>query len=186
MTRPPSTAGRASDPSALDRFISKTSHEYASSDPIYLHLAQQILHNLMHQHDWTELTIHTHSPLSPSSLLPRPLISGLPPHRVYIHPDEQIELLKARIADKDVPSEREWVLPSHLQEKWTLRRFASIFDAIDSIPPNPEGAGDVDVAQHEAQMKWRMVKRALLATVDSDSTIVYYVIHDGIVKPRQN
>ena len=30
------------------------------------------------------------------------------------------------------------------------------------------------------------VKRMLLATVDDDSTVVYYVVHDGIVKPRQN
>jgi len=26
----------------------------------------------------------------------------------------------------------------------------------------------------------------LLATLHDDSTVVYYVMHDGIVKPRQN
>ena len=29
-------------------------------------------------------------------------------------------------------------------------------------------------------------KRLLLATLDDDSTVVYYIVHDGIVKPRQN
>jgi len=26
----------------------------------------------------------------------------------------------------------------------------------------------------------------LLATLTDDSTVVYYIMHDGIVKPRQN
>ena len=39
---------------------------------------------------------------------------------------------------------------------------------------------------HTAQNPWRTTKRVLLATVDNDSTVVYYIIHDGIVKPRQN
>ena len=29
-------------------------------------------------------------------------------------------------------------------------------------------------------------KRVLLATLHDDSTVVYYIMHDGIVKPRQN
>ena len=174
-------------PTALDSFISSQLHtRSAACNHAYLHLAQQVLHNLRHQHDWTDLTIHTHSPLSPDVALSRPLVSGLPPHRVYIHPDEQIELLKARIADKDVPPEHEWVLPSHLREKWTLRRFGELFDAIGPAPPRSgEGDGRPD-AERVNDSQWRRVKRALLATVDDDSTVVYYVVHDGIVKPRQN
>jgi tRNA-splicing endonuclease subunit Sen15 len=34
--------------------------------------------------------------------------------------------------------------------------------------------------------EWRTTKRLLLATLDDDSTVVYYIVHDGIVKPRQN
>ena len=36
--------------------------------------------------------------------------------------------------------------------------------------------------------KWRTTqpKRLLLAILDDDSTIVYYIVHDGLVKPRQN
>ena len=36
--------------------------------------------------------------------------------------------------------------------------------------------------------KWsgKEIKRVLLAAVDDDSTVVYYIVHDGLVKPRQN
>lgn len=85
---------------------------------------------------------------------------------------------------KDVPPEREWVLPSHLREKWSLRRFAEIFDAVGAVPPEP--GGDEGGEVRSGCGRWRTVKRVLLATVDDDSTVVYYVVHDGVVKPRQN
>ncbi|KAI1412885.1 tRNA-splicing endonuclease subunit Sen15 [Hypoxylon sp. FL1857] len=136
------------------------------------HLAASVLDNLRYQHDWTELQILTHSPLD-NSPLPRPLISGLPPRRLYLHPDDQIELLRShRNPEERIPETPvvEWVLPTHLAEKWTLREFASVFD---SIPSQTATALD-------------RVKRVLLATVHDDSTVVYYFMHDGIVKPRQN
>ncbi|KAI0841715.1 tRNA-splicing endonuclease subunit Sen15 [Hypoxylon sp. FL0890] len=136
------------------------------------HLAASVLDNLRYQHDWTELQILTHSPLD-NSPLPRPLISGLPPRRLYLHPDDQIELLKShRNPEEGIPETPavEWVLPIHLAEKWTLRGFASVFD---SMPSQTSTAPD-------------RVKRVLLATVHDDSTVVYYFMHDGIVKPRQN
>ncbi len=49
---------------------------------------------------------------------------------------------------------------------------------------------DVEGSRDEEQWRqWRTSKRGkrvLLATIQDDSTIVYYFIHDGIVKPRQN
>jgi tRNA-splicing endonuclease subunit Sen15 len=158
-------------------------------------LAVQIQHNLQYQHYWTELHVHTHSPLT-NEPLPRPLVSGLPPQRIYIHPDEQVELLKEadrkRKANKaagetsglqvKAEPEREWILPTRLNEKWTLRRLAGVFDAITSVPPSPESASGSDRPENP----WRTTKRVLLGTVDSDSTVVYYIVHDGVVKPRQN
>ncbi len=91
---------------------------------------------------------------------------------------------KAGIKETDVPLEREWVLPTHLKEKWSLRKLAEVFDAIGRIPPgggDEEQGGDV-----EDEKTRRGGKRVLLATVGDDSTVVYYIIHDGIVKPRQN
>jgi tRNA-splicing endonuclease subunit Sen15 len=191
-------------PSALTTFIeSECSSEETSSHAAHLdQLAIQIRHNLQYQHRWTQLRTHTHSPLT-QRLLPRPIISGLPPRRLYVHPDEQVEMLRAEMEkqknkkasledglggdDEDIMElepEREWVLPAHLREDWSLRRFAEIFDAIGLVPPEINGN---DLANSErTQNKWRTVKRVLLSTVQDDSTVVYYIVHDGIVKPRQN
>lgn len=184
-------------PSPLQAFVA------VDADPATaLHLPQlqslalQIQYNLQYQHYWTDLHVHTHSPLT-NKPLPRPLVSGLPPQRIYVHPDEQVELLKEadgrRKAGKSTAkdstlqvkaeSEREWILPTRLNEKWSLRRLAEVFDAIDFVPPAPEDATFAQTAPHNP---WRTTKRVLLGTVDSDSTVVYYIIHDGVVKPRQN
>ncbi|KAH7412160.1 tRNA-splicing endonuclease subunit Sen15 [Phaeosphaeria sp. MPI-PUGE-AT-0046c] len=163
--------------------------------PQWQSLALQIQHNLQYQHHWSDLHVHTHSPLT-NEPLPRPLVSGLPPQRLYVHPDEQVELLKdadrKRKANKaggetgalqvDVEPELEWVLPTRLNEKWSLRRLAEVFDAISSVPPSSTAT----VHQDPPKNPWRTTKRVLLGTVDSDSTVVYYFVHDGVVKPRQN
>lgn len=173
-------------PSALQTLLA-TSAPSDSHPPHLSHLALQVAHNLQHQHLWTNLHVHTHSPLS-NDPLPRPMVSGLPPQRLYIHPDEQIALLQAqKAAGKtglgDVRAEREWVLPSHLREKWSLRRFAEVFEGVGVVPPAMDGDED---EEEEGENKWRDKKRVVLATVDDDSTVVYYIVHDGIVKPRQN
>lgn len=136
------------------------------------HLAQFVLDNLQHQQDWTGLQVHTHSPKD-GSLLPQPLISGLPPRRLYLHPDDQIALLKTHDkADEPLPDspEIEWVLATHITDKWTLRSFANIFESITTSQQHSESRP----------------KRLLLCIVHDDSTIVFYLMHDGIVKPRQN
>ncbi|KAF2826439.1 hypothetical protein CC86DRAFT_370434 [Ophiobolus disseminans] len=169
---------------------------FASHLPQLQSLAIQIQHNLEHQHRWADLHVHTHSPLT-NEPLPRPLVSGLPPQRIYIHPDEQVELLKEadrrRKADRTAAEgaglqvkaepEREWILPTRLNEKWTLRRLAEVFDAITFVPPAPDTAADTP---DRPENPWRTTKRVLLGTADSDSTVVYYIVHDGVVKPRQN
>jgi tRNA-splicing endonuclease subunit Sen15 len=174
-------------PSALQTLLTTTSSQ--SSHPQHLtNLAVQIAHNLEHQHLWTSLRIHETSPID-STPLPRPMVSGLPPQRLYIHPDEQIALLQSQKAQGktglgEVKAEREWVLPSHLREKWTLRRFADVFEKVGIMPPSNEDEDEDEEEQKEN--KWRDKKRVVLATVDDDSTIVYYIVHNGIVKPRQN
>lgn len=162
-----------------------------SPHPAYLHnLALSIMHNLQYHHDWTSLVVHTHSSLAKSPL-PHPIVSGLPPKRAYIHPDEQAEILMAEHKTgksiEQVP-EREWVLPTHLQEKWSLAKFAAVFDALDTVPPTGKGSlaeEEVETIGQQWQGKNRQ-KRLLLATLHDDSTVVYYIIHDGVVKPRQN
>ncbi|KAI9791899.1 MAG: hypothetical protein M1833_001317 [Piccolia ochrophora] len=171
--------------SALTAFIQSTEPPSSNSHtPHHTHLAAHVLHNLKYQHNWTDLRLHTHSPLSPSTPLPRPLVSGLPPQRIYLHPDDQIDLLQRREHDASKRPEPEWILPTHLKEKWTLRTFAEVFDSIALVPP-----GENEPTEIERDAAWterRRQKRLLLATVNDDSTVVFYIIHDGIVKPRQN
>jgi len=66
-----------------------------------------------------------------------------------------------------------------------LRKFATVFDALDTVPPMDKGTEE----ENSVGEKWRgknRQKRLLLATLHDDSTVVYYIMHDGIVKPRQN
>lgn len=146
-------------------------------------LTIQVSHNLQFQHDWTSLTTHTASTI-PLRSLSRPLLSGYPPHRIYIHPDDQVEMLKRGEKETDLRPQREWVLPTHLREKWSLRKLAEVFDAVEEIPVGSEdNSANKDGKGTE---KRRGGKRLLMAIVGDDSTVVYYIIHDGIVKPRQN
>ncbi|KAI6376520.1 hypothetical protein MCOR25_002734 [Pyricularia grisea] len=165
-------------------------------------LTKNVQFNLEHEKDWTGVKVY-------DSGAERQLLYGLPPRRMYVHPDEQIAILKA---EKELgggqripqPPEVEWVLPMHLAEKWTVERFAAVFDSIPPVPPAvteaAAGAGHDDgnaaatseaaeVAATSLAQHWRgpgRGKRIILAIVQDDSTISYYVIHDGIVKPRQN
>ena len=160
-------------PSPVDTLLKEQTPK-SSSHPDHLHqLALQILHNLQHQHRWTQLKIHTEA-LEGGTPLPRPMISGLPPKRLYMHPDEQAYHLKQQaqtgITERDDEDEvnplekpiREWVLPTHLKEKWTLGRFAEVFDALDWSSGSEE-------------KPWEAHKRVVLATLQDDSSIVYYV-----------
>lgn len=160
--------------------------------------------------------------------------------------------------------EREWVLPTSLREKWSLRRFAEVFDAIGAVPPSSpplspplpqsssssttisarlsststsaqlpsasasehserkqqdggaedgererdkvgEGNGNTGEKDQGAAREGEESegekkapsgkknekrkyggKRVLMAIVGTDSTVVYYIVHEGVVKPRQN
>jgi len=189
----PSAIDLQSPSSALENILNKNKSTLQESPhPEHLHsLASTILYNLQYQHDWTSLSIHTHSTLT-GQCLPRPIISGLPPRRAYIHPDEQVEILKAEHETgesiKQYP-EQEWVLPAHLGEKWSLKDFAAVFDALDTVPHTEDDVLDEANEEDTVGQQWQgnnRQKRLLLATLHDDSTVVYYIMHDGIVKPRQN
>lgn len=85
--------------------------------------------------------------------------------------------------------------------------FAEVFDGLDEregvVFDEDEGKGGREVEgegkeggegkvggreeeKEKEKPSWDTTKRVLLATVEEDSTVVYYVVHDGIVKPRQN
>ena len=189
MTPTAATDATSDLPSAPD-----SSKPSAIHSPHHQALTRQVLHNLRYQHDWTSLSIHNQSPLtSVTADVPRPLISGFPPQRIYVHPDEQVEMLVRGVAEKDVAPEREWVLPAHVREKWSLRRLAAVFDAVGVVPPGEDGLTIGERADRELEGEGsegvgnrRGGKRVLMAIAGNDSTVVYYIVHDGIVKPRQN
>ncbi|KAK6585528.1 hypothetical protein PZA11_002255 [Diplocarpon coronariae] len=177
--------------SALGKILTASKSSLDSSPhPAHLHhLSSIVVHNLQYEHKWTCITVHTHSPVTQQLLL-RPVVSGLPPQKAYVHPDEQVDILKAQhtTGEKiELLSEREWVLPTHLQEKMSLAKFAAMFDALDTVPPGDE---ETEIPEENAVgAQWQgknRQKRMLLATVHDDSTVVYYIMHEGIVKPRQN
>lgn len=177
--------------SALQALLAAASEaSKTSGHSAHLHqLAATVLYNLQYQHEWTELSIQTKSTIT-GAVLPRPLVTGIPPTRAYVHPDEQAEILKAEHkTGQAIPlsPEPEWVLPTHINEKWSLKKFAEVFDAIETVPPGSTDTLEQD--NDEVGAKWRgknRQKRLLLSTLHDDSTVVYYIVHDGIVKPRQN
>lgn len=188
-------------PSALTSFIDSTSIKLPTNA-----LPLEVLHNLRYQHNWTELHMHpSQSSPSDSNALPKhsqndtvdplshsippeplhpppvPLVSGVPPRPIYTHPDFQAHLLAHSLTDTDIPVQREWVLPLNIGEKWTLERFCAVFDALPARAP----LQGVNAHSH------RDNKRLLLAMLShqgkgGDGTIVYYIMQEGDVKPRQN
>ncbi|RAH54995.1 hypothetical protein BO85DRAFT_89499 [Aspergillus piperis CBS 112811] len=199
---PEMVATKPLPPSALTTLLSSTT----TPPPTPLSAnTLQILHNLQHQHLWTSLRVHNlHLPSNSEQQQPLYLISGIPPHHLYIHPDEQLFMLERGLREDDVELERMFVLPTVQGESWTLRKLAGVFDSL------PEGSGEGEVLEggggagekaeklreyYEYRGKARATKewggkRLLLAMVDrrmgGDGTVVYYVVQDGAVKPRQN
>lgn len=110
----------APSPSALSKLLSTTD---TPQDALPL----QTLHNLRYMHQWTQLSLHT---VETPNAQPVTLLSGQPPHHIYIHPDKQAYMIRHNIKDVDIPVQREWVLPMALGEKWTMRRFARVFDSL--------------------------------------------------------
>lgn len=152
-------------------------------------LAALVASNLIHQHGWTGITSHVLRDRDPGAR-PRLIISGLPRRKLYIHPDQQIEVLKADYASepRDVQEpEFEWVLPLHVTESVTMASFASWFDSISILPPGAQLYKRQ--TRHSDTHGWSgpaRHKRFLIALLHDDSTVSYYLMHDGIIKPRQN
>lgn len=210
-----------SEPSALTSLIASTS---TPSSP-YSARTLQILHNLQHQHLWTSLQVHelhlpsttpssdTTAESSPDNQSPVPhlLISGIPPNRVYTHPDEQLYMLEKGLREEDIELERVFVLPTVQGQSWSLHKMAAVFDSLPSVEDGTQlQAGDdveedtqnksaekaAAIAEYYERRKQALQtkewggKRMLLAMIDKgmggDGTIVYYVVQEGAVKPRQN
>jgi len=70
---------------------------------------------------------------------------------------------------------REWIVPVRLEENWSLRGWKEVFEALR-----------VDEAAAAAGKDEDVVKRVYMGMVGGDSSVIYYIVHEGLVKPRQN
>ncbi|KAL4911254.1 tRNA-splicing endonuclease subunit Sen15 [Aspergillus multicolor] len=173
----------------------------------------QVLHNLQHQHQWTSLQIH-----EIDTKFSTPLISGIPPHRVYTHPDEQLYMVERGLREEDVELDRMFVVPTVQGQAWSLKMMAAVFDALPEPAEETEAEAVVDAKEeveestgaseavdadktaklaeyYEYRAKTRHTgewgsKKLLLAMIDKgmggEGTVVYYIVQEGTVKPRQN
>ncbi|KAL3478735.1 hypothetical protein BJX99DRAFT_256150 [Aspergillus californicus] len=191
------------EPSALTSLVSSA----PESDNPLSHTTYQVLHNLQYQHLWTSLKIHDLSTTFPVSL-----ISGIPPHRVYTHPDEQLYMVERGLREEDVELDRMFVLPTVQGQSWSLGKTAAVFDALPE-PTEEEVEGQTSDVVEDAQQETNAEKaaklaeyyeyrtkarrtgewggkRLLMAMIDKgmggEGTVVYYVAQEGTVKPRQN
>lgn len=85
--------------------------------------------------------------------------------------DHALVLLKgippAKLAEGDQDQAVEWVVPKHMQQgHCSMEEIETWFSLVERVQKRP--------------------KRVTLALVNDDATVVYYFVHDGAVKPRQN
>lgn len=99
-----------------------------------------------------------------------------------------------------MPAERIFVIPTAQGQTWSLGRMAGVFDSADEgnegVELGLEGEKAEGLKAYYARRKTAREtrewggKRMLLAMVDKgmggDGTVVYYVVQEGAVKPRQN
>jgi tRNA-splicing endonuclease subunit Sen15 len=147
-------------------------------------LAVAVVNNLRDQHGWGSLERIPPNITRKKSetLCLRPFIRGLPPRLLYLHPDDQKTAIieHGQVGPPEQPCP-EWVFPMHVTESCSVRGFASMFDVIALSPILSESSSQPGQPRRQPSNK-----RILLAVVHTDSTIVYYFLHGGIVKPRQN
>lgn len=117
-------------------------------------------------------------------------------------------MLEQGLREDDLRPERLFVIPTAQGQNWSLRRMAAVFDAlpkidvteVDSERSEERAPIDDEKAQKleeyyrrrekaDATLEWGS-KRALLGMVDKgmggEGTVVYYIVQEGEVKPRQN
>lgn len=121
-------------------------------------------------------------------------------------------MLENGIKEADAQVEKEWLLPVAQGQTWSLRKLAGAFDALperwedgddygndeDAGAVEREGEEDDTGGRRKKLEEFRAMKRngkwggkrLLLAMVNKgmggDGTVVYYVVLEGSVKPRQN
>ncbi|KAK7207223.1 Sen15 protein-domain-containing protein [Myxozyma melibiosi] len=125
-------------------------------------LAHRVKRNLDLQHLWTELSIHRVPVLAPDAFEfldggELVFVLGRPADRLYAT-DEY---------DEDGLPVHEWILPVRTESTWSIQRTVAVFESLEAYTRAP-------------------VKRVLMGMYTDDSTVVYYFVHKGLIKPRKH
>ncbi|ANB15703.1 hypothetical protein AWJ20_3342 [Sugiyamaella lignohabitans] len=75
----------------------------------------------------------------------------------------------AKLHPDDYEISEEYVLPVRTEQNWTVHQWACVFDGIK-----------------EATNAEASPRRVVMAMVTEDSTIVYYFVNNGLIRPRKN
>lgn len=92
-------------------------------------------------------------------------------HDVHIHDTPGLKILSGippnKLGENDKDNQVEWVVPQTMDSPEVLIDDMELwFEAVSRLCERP--------------------KRVTIAIANDDGTIVYYFVHDGAVKPRQN
>ncbi|ODV96196.1 hypothetical protein PACTADRAFT_49586 [Pachysolen tannophilus NRRL Y-2460] len=122
-------------------------------------LTKQVKTNLEYYNLWSDLKVYNFDNDSIQ------LLNGKPLEK--LQPSESISNDKTRSEQEQQGNDREWIFPIGMDEKLTMSQTDFVFDCIRLV-------------ENERP------KRIIAGMVNNDGTIVYYFIHDGIVRPRKS
>lgn len=83
------------------------------------------------------------------------------------------------------------MVPTTVGRKWTLKELCGVFDSLPVRAERVVGEGRDGEGEGGVRIRHQDAKRVLLAMkahegMGGDGTVVYYIVQEGEVKPRQN
>lgn len=179
---------------------------------VSLLLLQRVRINLLYMNSWTnvqiynstlgQLEIGTSSVDSCESIL---FLTGFPPHSLHPQPATSLNIEPSNGNNNERPAALEFVFPVCIgSQDLTMQQIDSIFSSIGQtrVELNDQKIQGSSEEIQESQPRQENQKntktidslpllfgrpaRIILAIVSDDGTIVYYFVHDGLVKPKKN
>ncbi len=120
--------------------------------------ALRVKHNLTYHHLWSNLSmVDLEDQIT--------VILGTPP-------------VKTSPSDSSTQSSPEWVLPIHANGVWSVSKTDNVFRKITKYLK--------ESGQSMKTLKELRPQKIIMAMINDDGTIVYYIVKDGVAKPRKN
>ena len=169
--------------------------------PFETSILDQVRLNLIHYNYWNNVTVYKHDDLEflsgypPEPLIPSDNINITPatpilkslnnPKQIEIdNKDDKIENINQLQLETDI----EWIIPRRLIHHQTQTQTQT------QLQNQNQNQDQLKLTVGEINHWFKIIKtiigyrpkRIIIAIINDDGTIVYYFIHDGITKPRQN